>query len=456
MLNGLLKILKRATEYNEHDVLVSFYAVWILSFLISAPLPSDDLLRDVIIGNYNFDYKNLYIHSPLMVQYNQYILFDWLLHQITVYVGNIWTVRITQLFTVLNFVIPLQIIFLKIFKNRQDKYILVLIALAITINSMVLNRLYLGRPEAILAGWVLWGFAVKGHVRMSHLWMVFGVLAIPLYWLTIIYTPMVLVVYDKKWHKMCAFILLGAINIIFWQLYSHGQWLHTFQLLHQEMANRLDGQVVSENNSIIFIILSPAVSLATTILIFRILPFLKDMVQNKKLYFNKHYIGLVFGLGWFMMPNMIRYVDIEVPILMIILAKVMVDFEIKWTQLGRILVLMSCLFSIFYANQTTAKPCKFTDIPKGSKVLATFNGINYYVPFFNKQNIQIAPSMEVGSTEKNIQIIISDIQMKGRLDCKTLTKYDFDYLVERSLISVPQCLSLAGVYKEYRLWKIKK
>ena len=118
--------------------------------------------------------------------------------------------------------------------------------------------------------------------------------------------------------------------------------------------------------------------------------------------------------------------------------------------------MMACSFAIFYANQSTNKPARFSNIPKGSKVLATFNGLNYYVPFFNNENIQIVPSMEIGATDKNVQIIISDIQQKGKLDCKKLNGYDFDYLVERSLIEVPNCLTLVSVNKEFRLWKIQK
>ena len=77
------------------------------------------------------------------------------------------------------------------------------------------------------------------------------------------------------------------------------------------------------------------------------------------------------------------------------------------------------------------------------------------MPFFNDHKIQIAPCMEIGANEVNIQRIINLIQTKGKLNCHDLDNYNFNFVVEKSLIEVPPCLEIYGVNGEYRIWKVK-
>lgn len=454
----LRNIANKICKQSDSDVVFSYYAVWFFSFLLFVPFPADDLLRDLIIGNYNFDYSQLYVYSSLMPKYNQYIAFDHILALISSHVGKMWTIRIVQLFVILNFVIPLNLIFNKLLESRKDKYILVVIALALSCNSAVVMRLYLGRPEAILAGWVLWGVFSKysSNRSLKLVWIISGIIVTPLYWLSIIYVPVCLFVFKRNLSKIIGLLLLALSNILFWQYYSHGLWLHTFSLVNQQIANRYGELVVGENNSILSVLLNPSFAVVSVTLIYTLI---KQGRKSIGFYLSdeqsRNIIAILAVIVWFSLPNMIRYCDVVVPLTIILFVVVYTksQYQIDNDFLKRISIMVAC-FSIFYAHNNFKKPCRYSEIPLNAKVLTTFNGANYYIPFFNKEKIQVAPCMEIGATDNGVQKLISIMQTKGTLDCSELSRYGFDYLVEKNLIEIPKCLSIYGVNAEYRIWKI--
>jgi hypothetical protein len=454
----LRKILTRATMPSKSDGAFSFYFVWLLSFLISAPMPSDDLLRDTIIGSYNFNYANLYIYAKLMVTYNQYIAFDHLLNILVSSVGRIWTVRIVQLFCVINFVVPLHLIFRSLLKERDDAHIVIVALLAVALNYMVVLRLYLGRPEVIFAGWVLWGIyaGIFSQRALKLAWVIYGIILIPFYWLSIVYSFTAVVVFRRYKSKIIVLLLLMLANIIFWQIYSNDLWLDTFRLLKLQLDNRYGDLVVTENNSILFSLLNPAFTVIIASIIYKVIPKYKEVLQAWRIWPTKYQFWIVALAGWYLMPNMIRYGDVIVPLFVVIFIYQYRDvpFSLNRPFVKNLVVLLSC-FSIFYANQHFRQPCRFADLPAGARVLTTFNGLNYYLPFYSKHNIQIAPSMEIGANDQGVQKLIYTIQSKGTLDCNELKKYNFTFVAERSLLEVPKCLTIFGVNGEYRIWKIK-
>ena len=48
----------------------------IASFIMAHPVPSDDLLKDLVSGRYGFDYRKAFWASPLLTHGDQYIGFD--------------------------------------------------------------------------------------------------------------------------------------------------------------------------------------------------------------------------------------------------------------------------------------------------------------------------------------------------------------------------------------------
>ncbi|HRG61670.1 MAG TPA: hypothetical protein PLP75_01485 [Burkholderiales bacterium] len=105
-------------------LLVLYLVMVFLVFFLNLPLPQDDLLRDIVAGDYRYNYANLYIHAPLMAKYNQYILFDIILHWLNVIGSRVITAHFVQFICMIGFVIPVLMIVLKILDTHKHKYIL--------------------------------------------------------------------------------------------------------------------------------------------------------------------------------------------------------------------------------------------------------------------------------------------------------------------------------------------
>jgi hypothetical protein len=67
--------------------------------------------------------------------------------------------------------------------------------------------------------------------------------------------------------------------------------------------------------------------------------------------------------------------------------------------------------------------------------------------------LKIAPSMEIGWTERDIQTLIKKAHTEGKFDCNMFKKYSFDYVIENSLTEYPGCLELVKLAGKYRIWK---
>jgi len=75
--------------------------------------------------------------------------------------------------------------------------------------------------------------------------------------------------------------------------------------------------------------------------------------------------------------------------------------------------------------------------------------------YFSKAPIKVVPSMEVGWMRKDVQEFLKEVY-EGKLDCRKLYKFRFDYVVENTLKGKPPaCLELEKVDGNYRVWKVK-
>jgi hypothetical protein len=434
-----------------------------------APIPTDDLLRDIIAGDYKFDYNNLYIYAPLLAKYNQYIAFDKILYLLSQHIGKIWTIRVVQLFCISAYITPLVLIFNKLLSHRPDKDELVTFCLAYTLISSIMIRLTLGRPEVILAAWTLFGIAcgLYNNKLAKCLWVILGIVLIPTYWLSLLYVPTTLVVFKEVRTKILMCAVFAVLNLFIWQALSGGQWIYSFELLNKSLINRLPDALVNENSTIAKAIITPQVGLILVLLSYKIQLYIKWLyiawcndkkaiyVETVKMLHHK-YIWLIILCIWFCLANMIRYIDVVMPILMIIFVDQYKDY--KYT-LGTVIqknfvFIIAIYLTISNQMSLTTSPPKF-NLPAGSRVLTSFDGANYYAPFFNKSKIYIAPSMEIGANEKGIQQLVVGIQKYKHLDCELLKRFNFQYIIEKDLNSKPSCLKLIDVQGAYRLWKME-
>lgn len=454
-----------AEKLKKFDL--SIYLIFlliILLFLVQSPLPADDLLRDMIASDYGYNYNNLYLYAPLLAKYNQYIGFDRFLHLLSGSIGKIYTIRLIQLGCLISYLLALSLIFQSILNKRADKTDLIAFFIAYTMIQVIMNRIALGRPEVIFSVWVLFGFVSSLYSGRVHkvIWLIVGICLIPFYWLALLYAPACLVVFNKIRYKILWLIGLIVINFIIWQILSNKEWLVSLKQLHLLMSNRLDGLSVGENQSIALGLMFPQVGIVVYLIIYRFKLYIQSILKIRNSIKNElimilhgEYLWYSVLCIWFISSNMIRYIDVIFPILMIIFVSLYRTYRlvINKTLYKNLLFLLS-LYLIFMAQLTAHKLPKFK-LPDNSKVLTTFNGSNYSIPFFNK-GIKVAPAMEIGANEKGVQKLVLDIQKNNTIDCKLLVQYNFDYLIEKNIVGMQDCLDLIDISEEYRLWKIRK
>lgn len=467
---------------ENYGILTLYVCMVFIIFGLNLPLPQDDLMRDIVAGAYNYDYSKLYIYAPLMAKYNQYILFDMILHHLSLLTSRVATAHLIQLACMLFFIAPCLIILNKLIKPSIDKPLWTTILLMILLNNFTTLRFVLGRPEMIFSCWVLWGIVAKNSNIAKICWLLIGIVLIPCYWLAFFYVPAVFIVFNYKSTKIGFTVLYVVITVIFWQWYSHEQWLRSILDLHKMYLNRL--AVVGENKTILIMLLSPVTSMGFLYYVClrwdklsHSLNKIQDLtkVQEIKVYcasittINVRYIisKIQVILTWlfsnsltpiftillvfFCSFNMIRYSALISALFVFILAIELNRHEIKIPQLLRYAVLCLAIYLPMSVDSYLMIP-KFS-LPANSVVLGTSQS-NYYVPFYSP-NIKIAPAMEIGANTHDIQLMMKTIDVDGSISCAMLKKYHFEYLVERNLTKIPDCLEIYQIQKSWRAWHIK-
>lgn len=451
-------------------LLVLYLAMVVLVFFLNLPLPQDDLLRDIVAGDYRYNYANLYIHAPLMAKYNQYILFDIILHWLNVVGSRIITAHLIQFICMVGFVMPVLMIVLKVLNAHKHKYVLATLLMMLLLNNFSMLRLILARPEMIFTCWVLWGLAFKSRMQLKVLWFAFGLLLIPCYWLSFFYIPAVFVIFNRPKAKMLLSVSYLVISVCFWQSYSHGAWFSSVLDLPVLNHNRL--ATIGENKTILIMLLSPVTSIAAIIYLFLHNEQLKDVIRfihNLKvsIFSNIKLIPIIRSLsamltnnslltttsvlfGYFIIFNMIRYAAILSALFVIIITHSITKVSFRMPTIHKYIVLCLCIYLPLGVENYKFIP-KFV-LPQNSIVLGTSQS-NYYVPFYSP-NLKIAPAMEIGANEQGVQQIMKSIEVEGSVSCTELKKYHFEFLVERSLTTISPCLQIYQLQKGWRAWKV--
>lgn len=461
---------------SDHYAIVLIYLLMIaMVYTINMPYPEDDLLRDIVAGDYGYNYANLYIHAPLMAKYNQYIFFDFILHHMSELVGRIATAHIIQIICMISYLIPLLIITFKTLKSRSDRYYLITLLLILALNNNALLRIVLGRPEMIYTSWILTGLLLKESKKLKIIWYLFGFLLIPCYWLSFLYVPAIFVVFDNRTNKILLSILFIVLTAIFWQWYSNYQWLSSIFELKLLLKNRV--AEIGENKSIIILLFHPLTASAVVFYIYLIRDKLSTIISGfmslnnisikkvkpnyswliKKLeeliFSNNQTLTTILLLIYFCSLHMIRYAAIITGLFVILFARELAksyEFKIN-TNLSRIIVLILVIFMPLQVDCYTSIPS--FNLPKNSIVLAT-NLTNYYAPFTSESKIMVAPSMELGANSRDVQQMLEDIDLKGTIDCKELKKLGFTHLIEKNLKVIPKCLTIYQIQPGWRAWKV--
>ncbi len=461
---------------SDHiGILFIYLGMVIIVFAINMPYPEDDLLRDIVAGSYGYNYSNLYIHAPFMAKYNQYILFDYILHNLSECVGRVATAHIIQIICMLAYVLPLLIITNKILSRRSDKYYLITLLMILALNNNALLRIVLARPEMLYSCWILIGLVVKESPKLKISWYLSGFLLIPCYWLSFLYVPIIFLVFNKRINKISYSALFILATVIFWQWYSDNQWWSSIADLNHLLKNRIPE--IGENKSIVLLLFHPLTASALAFYLYLIrdkLSLAISWLMNikffsiKKLKINYYLIAsnidkLVFSnnqtiiisllLIYFASLHMIRYAAIITGLFVILFAiELSRSNELKLnTNLSRSITMLLAIFMPLQVDCYTSIP-KF-NLPANSIVLTT-NLANYFVPFTSNASIKVAPCMEIGANDRRVQQMLEDIDLKGSLNCKELKRFGFTHVVEKNLKIVPECLTIYQIQPGWRAWKV--
>ncbi|MBX9865475.1 MAG: hypothetical protein K2Y14_01065 [Burkholderiales bacterium] len=446
---------------------VIYLAMIAILFAVSMPMPQDDLLRDIVAGDYGYNYANLYAFAPFMAKYNQYIAFDIFLHDLNQLVSKTIVAHIIQTMCYLLFIAPCLLIFMRTLKLSKDKYVWLTLLLIVLLNNFTMSRLVLARPEMIFTCWITWGLLAK-IVNRNHykfLWIVIGFCLIPTYWLAFFYTPAIFFIMNKKVNKIIISLMFVGANLLFWQYYSHNQWIHSFLDLPHLYHNRL--AVVGENKSILIWFLTPITSISSVLYGYSYRHQINNILNE--LFVNRNYKIIKLkniNLKWifnnsltftcamlmlcFALLNMIRYSAL-ISVLFCILLAIRIQKEIGPLP-GYIKYITLCLAIFVPLNVDCYRTIPKFNLPANSVVLGT-NQSNYYVPFYSPK-IKIAPAMEIGANTKDVQLMMKSIDIEGTVSCAALQKYKFDFVVERNLTSIPSCLKIYQVQHGWRAWKV--
>lgn len=436
-------------------------------YAINLPMPQDDLLRDMVAVNYNYDYTKLYLHAPFLAQYNQYILFDHLLAFISGIVSPTVTVHLVQILCFILFVTPSILIYQHILKQNNYCYLYMTLLLIVLLNNFSMLRIVLARPEMIFTCWIMWGLwlRIAGYSVGKIVWFISGILLIPLYWLAFFYVPGIVVVFKGLKRKLIMTSIYLVLVITFWQIYSNHLWLASILDLGRLNNNRL--AVIGENKSIFIILLNIVTSIAVVAYCYSYKDCLVKLLDRKN--FNKDQLkklsnitlfrslnydsnksSLVILLITFSSINMIRYSALISGVFCILLAYRLNEIEIKIDPIWRYIVLCLAIFIPLTVDCYHTIP-EF-HLPEHSKVMATSQS-NYFVAFYSK-GVQVAPAMEIGANNQDIQRMMKSVDIDGTISCEMLKKYQFDFLVERNLTQIPPCLKIYQVQKSWRAWKV--
>lgn len=439
-------------------------------YILVLRLPPDDLLRDAIAYKYNYNYNLLYNFAPLLPKYNQYIAFDMLLaYIIKLGASPVLTVSIIQVICFVFYAILTTTILQKYINNP----LLLVLLITLCLNPLIISRLNCARPEIILTCWSLYIISINDkNIKIKIFGVLLGFLLIPMYWLAILYSPIVLILSKNTIKNIFIFFILIILNILFWQFYSKGLWIHNFSLINECLKNRIPEMPQGENSSVFISLLCWQFTLFFSIFIAIITFWIKKQIKILNILKEREIvIYLLFIIYFVCVFNMVRYIDIIQPLLIITIFKILETRELKdlnmyyislehnikdKTSLTNIIYVIS--ISIFFSslqasfNEVKEIP-QFKDIPEDSKVL-TADIAKYFVPFFNKNNIKVALSMEVGANESWVQQQSVNILNKHKLDCSKI-QGNFDYVVEKYLNYTPDCLVLKDVSGAYRLWRVR-
>ena len=415
-------------DRDKYTIFAIFFTILLLTLDPSAP--PDDLLRHSVIYKYNYDYSKLFIYSQNF-HFNPYILFDYIVGKLHEMLGDTSLILIQVLA-----LLTLTYAYLVHTKGMKDEYRALLYSAVV---SLLKVRIVLGRPAIFEAFLFLIGLNATGFAAF-----IIGIFMGTTYYLFPIFLlPLVFANIQKL--KPCSdpiktlqtairkeYALAFVLSSLFWLLYAGPHYfsdIHAF--IYSILFNR---EFAVIENLQVFIFLSSIVFLSILYLYIK----------------NSNFIYLPF-IAYFLIFNQLRFGDVIIPLLAVSLAKGKLELsKYRVNFMGSVFILMAIVGLLSSSHPSY----QLYDLKIENARVFCADPRCMYNTVYKSENISITPSMEIGLTEKEVQIAMKDF-MFGRANCTFFERYHYDYVIEKTLKEVPECLSLVDVEGEYRIWKVK-
>lgn len=414
----------------------------------------DDLNRHLTSYLHGYDYNGFYLYSdPKTPHASMWIGFELLVAPLHRTLGLFWSGQLVQAIAFFWTIWLFTKLFLQALRDHPERTLLTGMGVAAVLYSVLLSRVQAGRPEVFLSLLALTALTCDTRGK-AMLWTLAMALAQPLYWLALIYVPAAFLLPERSWRERAVIAAgLGAVGLLFWIEYAGAEWVGFFGLLREWVANR--AFLVGENNSIYHLLFVPGSLLL--ILIALTLPKREDWPAN---------LPLLVVMAWFMVPNQVRYASVISPLIALIAMRAVGRRPFSLTPVTRfmgVLVILSLMIGRMFGPGYDWLP-EFKTLKGDERVFTMFEASTFWLPA-RYPGLRVAPSMEAGATEHEIGQMIKDILMPPKnaagvpgdhtLDCAQLAKYpEFTHVVDRNIETVPKCLQLQEMHREWRLWKV--
>ena len=422
-------------------------AIWIPALLVAAmllakaPMPRDDLLAIVPIALGDFSHLN-FIGSQWGSFGSPWIGLEWLTAQLVTISGDKdLAVRLLQSVCVAGTLALTTLAVRSEMPSSRRYWLLGLVLVALMLRSGLPIRAVGARSEAFFGLLVLFAFVARPWA-----WLAVGVVMAPLYWLAPIYAPAALLLKATLRVRLAIALSYVAFSAAIWIGFTEGHWVEWLGQTQQWVGNRIGGAASITENAPVFQALGwPAVLLLCGL--FGLLA-VRGAVRREDWPFAAVIV-------WFLLPDMIRYVPLVMVVLGVWVARLSERQPLRIDQHRAAAVIIAPLgaWYLLHGANLGEDEAPVFQIPASAAVFAE-PAPSYLRLVYSSQGIRIAPSFEPGADVPELQEAALKIAADGEIPCVLLQRYGFEYLAEKSLRTIPSCLSLAQVSGHWRLWRI--
>ena len=430
----------------------------VLNFLRVHPAPQDDLLKHLVASLYHYNYHILYFASPYLMHGDPYIGTDWLAGWFYAHLPARWAYVPFQVVLMTGFFAVQMRVYPRILKDAPMRYAWsALLILLVWAQPEFTGKVLSARPETDCALWAFAAVAVESDLELA-LWVVVGLAFIPAYWLAIVYFPAVLML-RRPWKiRLAIFAGLSAAFALFWGFYTNWAWMHWLFGLKADIARRQF--IVAESVPMLEDIFSLSGVLWLVLAIWALLVRKGQTAKTSGLIVPA---GLGWLIAWFLIPNMVRYLDILMPLFSLAVAAWIRDAlaqtskenrNIHDTWIASTVLLGSIFWGGALINSSTFElmPVHIPGYIPGQKVLTPFGRFTYDVPYENP-GIRVSPSMEAGATLIPVQDASKALAEHGQVSCSMLNQYGIRYVVGQLSGKPPACLQLLSMHPGVQVWE---